>query len=484
MRLRTKLTLTATVIVIFAVFISTFLIITFTKQNVLNEIISSGTADFEEFLISGLNSKLYTDLNMSDRSSYSYLRFRFYNLPGYDEFVLQEGDTLISNNTGIDAVRALEAHRVTSTDIDYVVNMLRHAICHIGDQDYFIASTSFSIGEGKEYTLSLVRNVTSTLDDVNRLGMKCAFAGAAVIIAAALLVFLLVRRSLLPVHELEKGAVEISDGNYESRIPVKGHDEIASLAERFNRMAEAISEKIAALNETAERQQTFIGALSHEMKTPVTSIMARSETLLVRDISEDDKQRSLERIYNQCAWLEKLSGKLTALIMLQGRVDVKPESVRELLAAVEETVLDVLDEKNITLVTDCKMDTLPVDFDLMRAALANLVDNAAKASERSSLIELRAYDHPADACVGGGPGNHIIEVEDHGRGIPKEEIERITQPFYMVDRSRSKKTGGVGLGLALVERIVQAHRAKMTISSTFGQGTTVKMVFSPDDVDK
>jgi signal transduction histidine kinase len=471
MRLRTKLTLTATVIVILAVFISTFLVITFTKQNAINDITVSGTADFEEFCKSFQNSMLYESLNMSDRLSYSYLRFRFYTIHESDEFVLQEGGAIISNNTGIDAVRALNAHRVTSTDIDYVVNTLRHSICHIGDQYYFIASTNFNIDEQKEYTLSLVRNVTSTMDDVNGLGIKCALAGAAVIIAAALLVFLLVRRSLLPVRELEKGAAEISDGNYESRIPVKGHDEIASLAERFNRMAEAIFEKIAALNETAERQQTFINALSHEMKTPVTSVMARAETLLVRDISEDDKKRSLERIYNQCAWLEKLSGKLTALVMLQGRVDVKPENVRELLAAVEETVMDALDEKNITLAIDCKMDTLPVDFDLMRAALANLVDNAIKASERGSIIELRAYDN-------------IIEVEDHGRGIPKEEIERIIQPFYMVDRSRSKKTGGSGLGLALVERIAKAHDAKLSIISTLGEGTTVKIVFSLGNIDK
>ena len=238
--------------------------------------------------------------------------------------------------------------------------------------------------------------------------------------------------------------MEISDGHYERRIHIKGHDEIASLAERFNRMAEAISEKMAALNEKAEQQQAFINALSHEMKTPVTSIMARAETLLMRDVPEDDTKQSLERIYNQCAWLEKLSSKLTALVLLQGRIDVKPEIVLELFAAVEETVLDALDEKNITLVTDCKMNTLTIDFDLMRAALANLVDNARKASEVGSCVTLRAYDN-------------VIEVEDHGRGIPKEEIERITQPFYMVDRSRSKKTGGSGLGLALVERIVQAH---------------------------
>ena len=271
------------------------------------------------------------------------MRYRFYNTPGRDEFVLQDGDTLISNNTGVDAVSVLEAHRATSTDIEYVaVNPLRHTICHIGDQDYFIASASFNINEQQEFILSLVRNVTSTMDDINRLGMKCALAGAAVIIAAALLVLFIVRRSLLPVRKLEKGAVEISDGHYERRIHIKGHDELASLAERFNRMAAAVSEKIDALERNGtERQQAFINALSHEMKTPVTSIMARAETLLMRDVSADDTKHSLERIYNQCAWMEKLSGKLTALVLLQGRIDVKPESVpSELFAAVEETVSD------------------------------------------------------------------------------------------------------------------------------------------------
>ena len=469
MKLRTKLTLTATVIVIMAVFISTFLVIEFTKQKEIDEITAVGTADYEVFFRSFTVSGLYSYSNEIDQSSLlSYLRYNFYDIAGHNEFALLNGDTIISNNTGIDAVKALEAHGARQTNIEHLETTLHYTTCHISGQDYFIASASFNILK-QEYTLSIVRNITSTMQEINSLGMKCALAGAAVILAAALLMLLFVRRSLLPVHELEKGAADISDGNYERRIPIKGHDEIAALAERFNRMANAVSEKIAALNETAQRQQAFINALSHEMKTPVTSIMARAETLLMRDVSAADTKRSLARIYNQCAWMEKLSGKLTALVLLQGRIDLKPESVRELFAAVKETVSDALDEKDISLVIDCQMDTLPMDFDLMRAALANLIENAGKASKTGSLIALRAYDN-------------TFEVEDHGKGIPKEEIERITQPFYMVDRSRSKKTGGSGLGLALVERIAKAHGAELTVSSTIGEGTTVRIIF-PDGLD-
>ena len=476
MKLRLKLMLITTIIVILAVFFSTFLVIAFAKQKTIDEITTSGTADFEEFYISFISdSKLGTRLNQANGPAHSYLRYRFYNTPGRNEFVLQNGDTLISNNTGIDAVKALDAHKVSEAETSYQSITLHHTICHISDQDYYIASASLGNDGLREYTLSLVRDITNAMNDVDRLGIKCAFTGAAVIIAAALLVLIFVRRSLLPVRKLEKGAIEISDGNYESRIHIKGHDEIASLAEQFNRMAEAISGKIAALNETAENRQAFINALSHEMKTPVTSIMARAETLLMRDVSAEDTKHSLERIYNQCAWMEKLSGKLTALVMLQGNLGLKPESVSALLSAVEETIQDALKEKHITLDTNCQTDTLFMDFDLMRAALVNLVDNARKASEDGSRIALRAYR------VSGG--NAIIEVEDHGRGISEKEITRITEPFYMVDRSRSKKTSGSGLGLALVDRIVQAHGAELTVSSTLGEGTTVQIIFS-GNVDK
>ncbi len=469
MKLRTKLMLIAAVIVVFAVFISTFLVITFSKQNTVSTIISKGTADFEEFCRNFLNSMPYTNANKTDRSLYSDLRYRFYNTSGREEFVLQKDDAFISNNTGIDAVKALEAHSISETNIAYPGTTLRHTLCRINGKDYYVASAGIDINQ-QTYTLSFVRNITSTMDEVNRLGIKCALMGAAVAIAAAMLMLFFVRRSLIPVRVLERKAVEISDGRYDSRIHIKGHDEIASLAERFNRMAEAVSERIAALNETAERQKAFINALSHEIKTPVTSIMARAETLLLRDVSERDRERSLERIYNQCAWMEKLSGKLTALVMLQGSVDVKPENVGELLAAVEETVSDALEKKNITIITDCRIGVLSVDFDLMRSALVNLVDNAVKASEKDAVIELRAY-------------NNILEVEDHGRGIPEEEIGLITQPFYVADRSRNKKTGGSGLGLALVQRITEVHGAELIITSKLGEGTTVKIIF-PGDVDK
>ncbi len=470
MKLRTKLTLITVVIVVCAVLLSTFLIITFTKKNTQNTIIAAGVKDFDVFYDLFSNTVTYSVLEQDDVLSHSYLRYRFLSIPGNSEFVFQQGDTIISNNTGIDAVKALTSHNASIIDPSETNFPVQFAFYSAGGQDFLLLSASVAFAE-QAYTLSLARDITETLDDIDALGLKCIVAGLAVILIAALLVLLFVRRALKPMSELESGASEIADGHYESRIIVKGGDEIATVAEQFNRMAAAISDKIATLHETAQRQQTFINDLSHELKTPVASIMARSETLLGREITEEDRNHSLERIYHQCAWLERLSGKLTTLVMLQGKIEKKPENVATLLASVEETVSESLEASGITLYIDCRMESLVMDFDLMRSALVNLIDNARKASESGTVINLRAYEN-------------IIEVNDQGKGIPPHEIARIAEPFYMVDRSRSKKSGGSGLGLTLVKRIAEAHGTKLQISSTIGAGTTCRLMFMPIDVDK
>ena len=152
------------------------------------------------------------------------------------------------------------------------------------------------------------------------------------------------------------------------------------------------------------------------------------------------------------------------LVLLQGEISLREESVAELLEAVKESTADKLEKQNMKLCLNCEMDTLPMDFDLMRSALVNLVENARKASRDGQTIYLSAK-------------NNTIEVRDFGQGIPAKELPRITEPFYMVDKSRSKKQGGAGLGLAIVQRIASAHGAALIAESIPGEFTLIKIVF-------
>lgn len=320
MKLRTKLTLITTLIVIVSINISTILIANFAKQNITQTVVETGISNFETFYNSFLIKERQNELDKHSASTQSYLRYMFYEIPGHGEYILQQNDNVISNNTGIDGPKVLNAVNSTKVDVPGLETPLHHASYQINKEHYFTASTDILIG-GENYTLCLVHNVTDTMDSISRLTAECAIAGAAIIILAATLVLLLTKQSLKPIEALELGAMQIAEGSYEKRIAVEGHDEIAALAERFNRMAEAISGKIGELNERAERQRMFISGLSHEMKTPVTSIMARAETLLLRDISDIDRKHSLERIYDQCAWLERFSGKLMSFTMLESSVE-------------------------------------------------------------------------------------------------------------------------------------------------------------------
>ena len=109
-----------------------------------------------------------------------------------------------------------------------------------------------------------------------------------------------------------------------------------------------------------------------------------------------------------------------------------------------------------------------MDVDLMESLLVNLLDNAIKASEEGSVMEL----HGEKGC---------IWVQDHGKGIPKEEIPKITEAFYMVDKSRSRKAGGIGMGLALCQKIAEIHGARLLIESTVGVGTRICVIFQEEN---
>lgn len=470
MRLRTKLTFVTVIIVVLSIFLSTFFIVFFAKQNTENTILVTAIKDFTAFYYKLSKSQVYFDSEQNSTSSRSFLRYIIMSIPGAEEFVLQQGDTTISNNTGIDAIGILNSNKNSSMSLNDTEIPIRYLFCNVKGVSYFLAVTTITIAH-KTYSLSLVRNITVAADSIDTLAVQCLFVGIAVVFVAASCVLLFVRHALKPMKELEIGALEIANGNYGTRIMVKGNDEIAIVAKQFNNMAVAISDKIDTLNSAAERQQSFVNGLSHELKTPIASIMARAETLLNREISDEDRARSLERIHHQCAWLERFSGKLTSLVVLQRDFSKKPESVARLFEFVREAVSDSLQSNGIEFRVSCHINTLYMDFDLMASALFNLIDNARKASNPGAVIRLYAHDN-------------VIEVKDYGKGIPADEIAHITEPFYMVDRSRNKKYGGTGLGLAIVKRIIEVHGAQMKIISELGQGTTVMLIFAQKDIDK
>lgn len=461
MKLRVKLTVFSIFLVVAAVTACCFIILSFTARNVINDITDKGLTDYKNFYNS-FEHLARAESHDSQIVQRSFLINRFHSIAGSKEFALRSKDEVLTNNTGFDVESVISDGSRSDVGSNNSEAALYKTVSTYG-KDYLAVYCTMVI-YNNSYGISLVRDISDAMGEIRALAIKCVVASLFVIAASAAVLWLVVYRSFKPVRRLQEAASGLARGRYENRIHIKGKDELSALAADFNTMAGAIEAHIETLRETAERQQAFINGLSHELKTPVTSIMLNSETLLNRKVSKKDMDISLERIYDQSKWLVKLTSKLMTLVMLQGEISIKPESVPELFRKVRDTVSETLNANNIPLFTDCRIRTLPMDADLMRSALVNLVDNARKASGGGQTIELRAYDN-------------IIEVTDHGQGIAAEETARITEPFYMVDRSRNKKNGGSGLGLALVKRIAGAHGAELIIESIPSEGTTVRLIF-------
>lgn len=312
----------------------------------------------------------------------------------------------------------------------------------------------------------IVEDITPVYEDIASLFCRFALIGSLCILTGLSFIVFLVRRSMRPLAALQQSASRIASGQYSERASVRSGDEVGLLAEDFNRMAEAVERRIGELTEHVERQRLFIGGVTHEFKTPLTAILLNVDTLQNTYMEEEERLESLARIERQCRWLERLVQKLLKLITINESPKLQPSSVPALLERVRENTEGPLRARGVRLDIHCEEETMTLDVDLMQSALVNLVDNASKASAAGQTVILSAR-------------GHTFEVVDHGTGIRAEDQKHITEPFYMADKSRSKKYGGVGLGLALVREIAAAHQAKLEIESAPGAGTTVRIRLKP-----
>jgi signal transduction histidine kinase len=285
------------------------------------------------------------------------------------------------------------------------------------------------------------------------------------------ILYYVITKSFCPLRELNASAQSMAEGDYQRRIQIGRKDELGMLAENFNQMAEAVKQHTKSLEESEYKKTLFMGNLTHELKTPMTAISGYAETLLMTKLEPEEEEEALHYIYTECGRLERLSKKMMQLLELeQGtELEFREHRIKELCDAAEESCSAILSQKDMRLKVEEHGETMLCDKDLMTNVLVNLIDNAVKASEDGSEILVRT-----EADKNGQP---MIIVEDFGCGIPPEEQDKILEPFYMVDKSRSRRNGGAGLGLALIKLILEKHKLQLAIESEVGVGTRMKVTY-------
>lgn len=319
-----------------------------------------------------------------------------------------------------------------------------------------------------QYSMVFYKDVTDIYVRTEQLLRQGLLFTAALLAAVGLLLYRGIYRVIRPMIELKQMAAAIADGAYESRVPVRGRDEIGELTMSFNRMAERVELHMEELSLTNERQRRLLGSLAHELKTPLTAIIGYADTLLTVRISERNRVQALEYIRSEGRRLSVLSEKMLELTGLYesgtSGLEKKATEVETLLGRLKDLTAYRLKERGVQLLIFCEPTGLQkeMDADLVMSLLMNLVDNAYKASGEQGIIRVRA---DADGFA----------VEDSGRGIPAEDLARVTEAFYMVDKSRGRSAGGAGLGLALCSQIAMLHGWELEIESEEGRGTRVSV---------
>jgi signal transduction histidine kinase len=311
----------------------------------------------------------------------------------------------------------------------------------------------------------LVPSVRTAVGDLlPRLAWAGAVALAVSIIVAALIAFSIAR----PLDRIAKAAEEIAAGNYDQQLDISTPTEVSRLATSFNSMARQVK---AAL----QSQRDLVANVSHELKTPLTSIQGFSQALLDGTAADDEaRERAAGIIHEEAARMRRLVDELLDLARLEaGEVTFarEPVDVAELLHDCAARFAPRSEEAGVLREVEALSALPPVtgDADRLGQVFSNLVDNALK--------------HARGAAGGGRVGLHAgleegrvaVSVTDNGPGIPAADLPRIFERFYQVDKSRARRGSGVGLGLAIAREIIQAHGGRIGVESVEGLGTRFRV---------
>ena len=351
------------------------------------------------------------------------------------------------------------------------------------EDGHFLEALSLLKCKNGTYYLAFGRNIQYVYDARERLYEQYRNMVLFVIGLSVSVSWFLAYHFTKPIRRLVKATRDFARGNYQSRVEVKGEDELADLMLEFNRMARRLEKSIWELEDAARRQEEFTGAFAHELKTPLTSIIGYGDMLRSMNLTEEEKRSSSDYIYQQGKRLERLSYKMMELVRVNTQgITLKPLKTRELAYEIELFTRRLLWEKKVALEKSIAPGIISGDLDLLCSLFGNLIDNAAKACGRKTYT---GEDQAKILFVGRQEKKgYSFTVMDNGCGIPADEVGKITEAFYMVDKSRARKEGGAGIGMTLCSRIVKLHHARWKITSSEDAGTNVYVFFPEEEEDE
>jgi len=270
----------------------------------------------------------------------------------------------------------------------------------------------------------------------------------------------LARRSLSPIGYIASKTRSITSENLSDRLQVRGTDD------EMDDLIKAINEMISRLEESFNRMAEFTADASHELKTPICALRGEAEVLLSKRRSPEEYQEALAQFIERFDYLNRIINDLILLSKADAsRAELKMAPLRlDLLINELVSLFSILAEQKNLVLEIGPLEEVMIEGDKIRLQqlFTNLIDNAIKYTFKG-LVQISLEKNKEMA---------VVRIRDTGIGIPKEEQENIFKRFYRVDKSRSRETGGVGLGLSIAQWIAQAHHGRIEVESDPGRGST------------
>jgi len=352
----------------------------------------------------------------------------------------------------------------------------------IGESSRVSATSGFSTkylavaikqDDGVMGVLRLAMPLVEIKEELDALNRIFVFGGILAIGVTLIIGYFASRSITFPIHKMSEAARSIEKGDFSRRVRVNTKDELGDLAAAINKMADELQLKIDNLKKLDKIRTDFVANVSHELKTPLTSIKGFVETL--EDGAIDDKENAKKFITIIRKHVEKLDNIINDLLDLAAaesgkeKINIGRFSLNILLDEVVWGFGHMLSVKEQQLNVDYKGNDFAIrgDKDKIEQVLVNLIDNAIKYTGRNGKITAALFEQK---------DNVMFVIEDNGIGISEEHLDRIFERFYRVDKARSRELGGTGLGLSIVKHIVMLHDGHISIDSEPAKGTKVTVV--------
>lgn len=284
------------------------------------------------------------------------------------------------------------------------------------------------------------------------------FMIANIIIMSVILGRIYIAKFFKPINKITAATKKVSDGDYDIELGTDRKDEIGKLTENFNKM-------IKSLQSTEKLQQEFINNVSHEIKTPISSIEGFAKLLDDDNLSKEERKEYVNIIVEESKRLSDLTGKMLSLSKLHNQEKIInmqefmiSEQIRKAISILEPKWA----KKDLKINVKLEEKMFLGDENLIFQVWMNILDNAIKFSNNNGKIDV-VLTQEKDKIV--------VKIKDYGKGIPDDELEKVFERFYQIDKSHSED--GAGLGLAIVKRIIELSEGQIEIESKENIGTTV-----------